>query len=117
MDFFKPEDSDMSYRDAMHVKGITIEKANRLLRERSEKVFAHISRAISFSNGPDVVDNWSSIKQDTHEYQALLINIESIEQDSAKKILKEWVDYLTIRVPQVEDTEFIKRAKRLLEKK
>lgn len=35
--FFKPADSDMSYRDAMTTAGISIEKANRLVEPLTQE--------------------------------------------------------------------------------
>lgn len=105
-DFFTEADSDNPW--SQNKGWINVEKANRLLRERSKVVYG----------SPDV--GWMVCKpikgsdDDWHTHQALIFSIEPLEQDSAEKFLREWIEHAENMVPQLTQTPFIQRAKALL---
>lgn len=92
---------------------ISLDTANRLLEERGKVVYASGDEKY-WQDKKDAhlrirVNQDGLLVDSTH--QALLINIEPIEQDSAEKILRDWVD--ECKKYQV-SSELIERAKKLL---
>lgn len=109
--FFTEDDRDVSGRDAMFFKSITINKANRLLSERGKVVYSdHLE------------ETWGEDKDRNgfDKNHALLINVQpikpqQIEQDSAEKVLKEMVDWW-VSDDCSDRNDLIVRAKALLAK-
>jgi hypothetical protein len=72
---FTAEDSNMSGRDAMHVKGITVESANRILREKLEnapEVFGGRSSLAGM--------NFHTVARGTPTHTARLVCIEKLKE-------------------------------------
>lgn len=95
-------------------RAISLDKANRLLSERGRVVTGHNYEGnASWWTGTDAM-------LCKHTHQALLINIEPIEQDSAEKLLKDLIVKYEIahNVPGtgLGYNKFYERAKALLAK-
>lgn len=90
---------------------LSIETANRLLRERGKVVYGieHVSGEVSFDSHPERKNMPAYTKR------ALLINIEPIEKDSPEKILKDLCDANLTRPINDPIFEIIERAHKLLE--
>lgn len=105
-DFFKPDDCDIHHTSLV----ITIDKANRLLRERGTPV-------VGGSGDGHPISWYTETRFDfVRTHQAILINIEEIEQeDTAESLLQE-----LLKIKHVLDMNQIEsirnRAKRLLSK-
>lgn len=101
--FFTEDDSDHRYGE-----WISIDKANRLIQERGTKVYE--------STG--MLDTWCAYFDEYRRRSALLINVETIEQDSTEKLVFDFLTYFTD--PKMGNGELLalrSRAKALLEKK
>jgi len=93
LEFFKTDDADCSNHMTIengYIKGrthsISIEEANRLLRELGKVVYAN-------DTGPGKIRRWEDVPSEVDTHTALLINIQSSKEESAEDILKEIVDY------------------------
>lgn len=111
--FFTQADCDIDYDPGCFIQpdrskwAITPEKANRLLQERGKVVYGKSENPYDWQNYP--------IAQTcgTHNYRALLINIEPIEEpDSAEKIVAEIANFR----PGFSWVNIIERAKKLVGK-
>lgn len=116
--FFKPEDCNItSYQKfvSMHPQSkvtadcITLDKANRLLREKGTVV----------TGGCAYDDNyyWTNKRADVDTHTALLINIQPIEvADTAEKIANDLANYKFDHEVGHRFREFVERARKLLSK-
>lgn len=105
-EFFKPEDYNVeSERFGLC---LTIDKANRLLRERGTVVYGSKNESLDES----FQGNWfrSAFERATHT--ALLIAIEPIERDSESKIVEDLLKW-QCESSMHELDQLIDRAKRL----
>lgn len=109
-DLFTAKDFEGAFMNATNIADI----ANTLLKERGQVVTARLHGPWYLENNFDSVHDSEAR---THCVQALLINIEAIERDSADKLLREWIEHAEKMVPQLAQTPFIQRAKKLLEGK
>jgi len=117
MEFFKEGDEDINLsglsseflKTVIVKKYISLDKANRLLRERGRVV----------RTNPKYISpgHWAPIFSDGDTHQALLINIEPIEKDSAEKILDDLIKIQPIAYDlghaPIIHRELIERAKKL----
>lgn len=101
--FFKETDRELIVDGGY----ISIDKANRVLRERGTVVY-----------GSNIGRHWTVSQSVVDVNQALLINIEPIEKDSAEKILADWTAHLEKRKEAKDffyndELQFLDRAKKL----
>lgn len=108
-EFFIEED----FKDFPNASKIVI-KANCLLRERGVLVTGSARGLLGTTTITKPFSDNTGLS-DTH--QALLINIEPIERDSAEKVLAEFVACCEVGDPKLRWGELVSRAKKLLEKK
>jgi hypothetical protein len=115
LDFFKAEDfvsipmsENAGYDLKAYVAADVAKKANRLLRECGTVVYGKLE---------DGYANWFSTesgKQPDDTHRALLINIETIEKDTAESLLKQFVAIADDNFKGGNMRELIERARRVL---
>lgn len=112
VEFFKPEDFRFSeFPAAMDITGCAAAIANHLLKDRGTVVYGHWDGITFHVPDPRLGLKSGMSTPDTH--QALLINIQPIERaDTAEGLLRELAKADFEFLPD----DFIKRAKKLLEK-
>lgn len=91
-EFFKREDHDpiVFDRGALDLKGwISLDKANRLLRERSVQAYGFIDT--KFYVDPDLAP-------DEYKFQARVFAIEPLERDSAEKIVERLTQIRSVEI-------------------
>jgi hypothetical protein len=121
--FFTEADCDVRenvYHAAYHAStqqsGISVHKANALIRERAKVVYGRVDGDHGWfdsSRGHFAVDADSLVDEGLSTHTALLICVEEIETDSAEQVLKD----LSRVCDTKELNDLVGRAKRLLEKK
>ena len=126
-DFFSEADCDLNvsrYDQTTHeyiitlaapsLSGISLDKANRLLRERGRVMQGFENASGGFSFHEKANDGLRNEEYDTH--QALLICVEEIEKDSVESLLKKLIEIGPAFYAHDGVIDLIERAKKLLER-